>query len=49
MPPYCTETKMTVEDGGAKTLTLEDQSYVKASLGVKTDEERGTHKILGVE
>ena len=31
------------------TLTEEDQSYAKTSLGVKVDEEQGDHRVLGVK
>lgn len=39
------------KDGGAehRTHTEEDQSYAKASLGAKADENQETNKILGVE
>ena len=48
---HSTSIGTTAEDGGAETTTHteEDQSYAKASLGVKTDDEQGIHKILGVE
>ena len=38
-------------DEGAKepAHAEEDQSYAKSSLGIKTDEKPGTHKVLGVQ
>ena len=37
-------------DGGENvTHAEEDQSYAKASLGCRTDEEQGANKILGIE
>ena len=43
---HSTSIGTTAEDGGAETITHteEDQSYTKASLGVKTDDEQGIHK-----
>ena len=45
------EPKPTPSLGRPETLTHteEDQSYAKTTLGVKTEEEEGVHKILGIE
>ena len=47
-------TESTVGDGGGRKAAQssspeDDQSYAKISLGVKTFEERGVHKVLGIQ
>ena len=50
-PPAGTAPKPTQSLERPETLTHaeEDQSYAKTTLGVKTEQEDGVHKILGVE